>query len=67
LRLNAIEAFTNQVTEPDRALAARLADTATLTLERIRYPAVSHHGGTDVGHRTIAGDLCLGFPQTLQR
>lgn len=67
LRLNAIEAFTNQATEPDTALAARLADMATLTLERIRYPAVSPHGGAGVGHQTIAGDVCLGFPQTLQR
>ena len=67
LRLSAIEAFTHQVTKPDTTLAPRLAETATLTLERIRYPAVSDHGGTGVGHRTIAGDVCLGFPQTLQR
>lgn len=67
LRLSALEAFTNQVTEPDTALAARLADTATLTLECIRFPAVSHQGRADVAHRTIAGDVCMGFPQTLQR
>jgi hypothetical protein len=66
LRVRAIEAFTHQMAEPDSTLAGRLADTATLTLERIRYPAVSHHGGAGEDHRTIAGDVCLGFPQTLQ-
>jgi hypothetical protein len=67
LRLSAIEAFTNQVADADRALAARLASTATLTLERLRYPLVAHQGGASSGHRTIVGDVCLGFSQTLRR
>jgi hypothetical protein len=67
LRLSAIEAFTNQMAESDTTLGVKLADTATLTLERLRYPVVSHQGGASEGHRTIAGDVCLGFPQTLQR
>jgi hypothetical protein len=67
LRLSAIEAFTNQVADADRSLAARLAGTATLTLERLRYPVVAHHGGASGDHRTIVGDLCLGFSQTLRR
>ena len=67
LRLSAIEAFTNQVADADRALAARLAATATLTLERLRYPVVAQHDGARSGHRAITGDVCLGFSQTLQR
>jgi hypothetical protein len=67
LRLSAIEAFTNQVADADRTLAARLAATATLTLECLRYPVVAHHGGASSGHRAITGDVCLGFSQTLQR
>jgi hypothetical protein len=67
LRLSAIEAFANQMAESDTTLGVKLADTATLTLERLRYPVVSHQGGASEGHRTIAGDVCLGFPQTLQR
>jgi hypothetical protein len=67
LRLSAIEAFTNQLADADRALAARLTGTATLTLERLRYPLVAHQGGASGGHRTIVGDVCLGFSQTLRR
>jgi hypothetical protein len=66
LRIRAIETFTNQVAENDRALAAKLAGTATLTMERLRYPLVAHQGGASGGDRTIAGDVCLGFSQTLQ-
>jgi hypothetical protein len=67
LRLSAIDAFTNQVSETHRALAARLAGTATLTLERLRYPLVAGQGGASSGHRTITGDVCLGFSQPLLR
>ena len=67
LRMRAIEAFTKQVADADTALAARLAGTATLTLERLRYPLVAHQGGASGGHRAITGDVCLGFSQTLQR
>jgi hypothetical protein len=66
LRLSAIEAFTNQVADADRALAARLADTATLTLESLRYPLVAGQGEANSGHRAITGDVCLGFSRTLQ-
>jgi hypothetical protein len=65
LRLSAIEVFTNQVAEADRALAAKLTSTATLTLERLRYPVVPHQGKASSGHRTIVGDVCLGFSQIL--
>jgi hypothetical protein len=67
LRLSAIETFTNQVAHADRGLAARLAGTATLTLERLRYPLVAGQGGLSSGHRAITGDVSLGFSQTLQR
>ena len=67
LRLSAMEAFTNQVADADRPMVARLAGTATLTLERLRYPLVADQGGASSGHRTIVGDVCLGFSQTLQR
>jgi hypothetical protein len=65
LRLRAIALFTDQVQTTDRALGARLADTASLTLERLRYPDVAGLGGASGGHRAIAGDVCLGFPQIL--
>ena len=67
LRLRAIEAFTHQAVDADRALAARLAATATLTFERLRYPVVASPGGASGGDRAIVGDVCLGFPQTLRR
>jgi hypothetical protein len=67
LRLRAIGLFTDQVQTTDPALGARLAGTATLTLERLRYPVVARQGGASSGNRAIAGDVCLGFPQTLQR
>jgi hypothetical protein len=66
LRLSAIKTFADQVAEADNALAARLANTATLTLERLRYPVLAHQAGASGGHRTIVGDVCLGFSQTLQ-
>lgn len=67
LRLSAIEVFTNPLAKADTALTARLADTATVTLERLHYLPVAGQGGASEGHRAIAGDVCLGFPRTLQR
>ena len=52
--------------DADTALAARLAGTAMLTLQRLRYPLVARHDGASGGDRAIVGDVCLGFPQTLQ-
>jgi hypothetical protein len=66
LRLRAIALFTEQVQTTDPALGARLASMATLTVERLRYPVVGGQDGKSGGHRAIAGDVCLGFPQTLQ-
>ena len=66
LRLCAIGLFTDQVQTTDPALGARLASMATLTLERLRYPVLAHQSGASGGDRAIAGDVCLGFPQTLQ-
>jgi hypothetical protein len=66
LRLRAIALFTDQVQTADPVLGARLAGTATLTMERLRYPVVARQGGANGGDRAIAGDVCLGFPQTLQ-
>jgi hypothetical protein len=66
LRLRAIVLFTDQVQTTDPALGARLADKATLTLERLRYPLVAGTGGTSGGDRAITGDVCLGFPETFQ-
>ena len=65
LRISAIETFTNQVADAETTLANRLVGTATLTLERLRYPIVAGQGGAS-GDRVIAGDVCLGFPQTFQ-
>ena len=66
LRIRGYEAFTDHASDADRALAARLAGTATLTLERLRYPVLAYDGGASGGDRAIAGDVCLGYPQTLQ-
>jgi len=66
LRLRALALFTDQVQTTDPALGARLAGTATLTLERLRYPIVARQSGASGGDRAIAGDVCLGFPQTFQ-
>ena len=66
LRLRAIELFTNQVQTTETALHALLADRATLTLARLRYPVLAGHRGSNSGDRAIAGDVCLGFPQTFQ-
>ena len=65
LRLRAIEAFTSQVADTDSAVAVRLAATATVTFERLRYPIIARPGGAS-GDRAIVGDVCLGFPRTLQ-
>ena len=66
LRLRAIALFTNQIQTTETALHALLADRATLTLARLRYPVLAGHGGSNSGDRAIAGDVCLGFPQTFQ-
>ena len=66
LRLRAIALFTNQVQTTDPTISARLASMATLTLEHLRYPVVAGQGGASGGDRAIAGDVCLGFPQTFQ-
>jgi hypothetical protein len=66
LRLRAIELFTNQVQTTDPDLGARLAGTATLTMERLRYPVVARQNGASGGDRAIAGDVCLGFPKNFQ-
>ena len=66
LRRHAIALFTNQVQKTDTALHALLADRATLTLARLRYPVLAGHGGSHSGDRGIAGDVCLGFPRSFQ-
>jgi hypothetical protein len=66
LRIRAFEAFTGQVADASNALAATLAATATLTLERLRYPIVGRQSGASGGDRAIAGDVCLSFPLTFQ-
>ena len=66
LRFHAIKTFTMQAASSDTVLAARLAVTGTLTLERLRYPVLANHAGTGGGHRAIVGDVCLGFSRTLQ-
>ena len=66
LRLRALALFTDQVQTTNPALGARLADAATLTLERLRYPIVVRQSGANGGDRVITGDVCLGFPQTFQ-
>ena len=64
LRISAIETFTKQVADAETTLGDRLAATATLTLERLRYPIVAGQGGASSSHRTIVGDVCLGFSRT---
>jgi len=64
LRLHATALFTEQIQTTDPACGARLADMGTLTLERLRYPAVAHQSGSSSGDRAIAGDVCLGFPRS---
>jgi hypothetical protein len=64
LRLRAFELFTNQAQSTDPDFGARLADTATLTLERLRFPVVARQSGANSGDRAITGDVCLGFPRT---
>lgn len=64
LCLRAIELFTNQAESTDPDFGARLADTATLTLERLRFPVVARQSGANSGDRAITGDVCLGFPRT---
>jgi hypothetical protein len=64
LRISAIETFTKQVADAEITLADMLAGRATLTLERLRYPVVARQSGGSGGDRAIAGDVCLGFPQT---
>lgn len=66
LRLRAIALFTEQVQTTDLDLGARLADTATLTMERLRYPVVARQTGATGVARAIGGDVCLGFPQSFQ-
>jgi hypothetical protein len=64
LSLRAIALFTDQAQTTDPALGARLANTTSLTLERLRYPVVARQSGASSGDRAITGDVCLGFPQT---
>jgi hypothetical protein len=66
LRISAIEAFTDQVADADNTLADKLAGTATLTLDRLRYQVVASPSGASGGDRAIASDVCLGFLRTLQ-
>ena len=66
LRISAIETFTNQVADAETTLANRLVGTATLVLERLRYPVVACPGEASGGDRAITGDVCLGFPQAFQ-
>jgi hypothetical protein len=67
LRRRALALFTDQVQTTDPELGARLTGTATLTLERLRYPVAAGQGESNGGDRAIAGDVCLGFPQALQQ
>ena len=67
LRLRALRLFTDQLQSIDPEFGARLASTGTLTLVCLRYPVVARQSGASGGHRAITGDVCLGFPQTLQQ
>ncbi len=53
LQIRAFEAFTGQVANAGNALAA----TATLTVERLRYPVGGRQSGASGGDRAIAGDI----------
>src|SRR5262245_27844519 len=67
LRLSAPGLFTGQVQSTDPEFGARLASTGTLTLVRLRYTVTPRQSGATGGHRAIAGDVCLSFPQALQQ
>ena len=65
LRINAIRGFTDQIANAHTTLATMLANKATLTLERVRYPLLTDQRGASSNHRAIVGDVCLGFSQIL--
>jgi hypothetical protein len=67
LHMRAIKAFTDHLADADHRMVAKISGMATLTMERLRYPLVAGRGGASGGSRTIAGDVCLGFLQTLDR
>lgn len=66
LRLRAIALFTEQVQTTDPDLGVRLAGTAPLTMERLRYPVVARQTEASGVDRAIGGDVCLGFLQSFQ-
>jgi hypothetical protein len=67
LHMRAIKAFTDQVADADHTMTTRLTTLASLTMQGLRYPLLDRRGGASGHERTIAGDVCLGFPQTLHR
>ena len=67
LHMRAIKVFTDLAADADHTTAAELIRLATLTMQNLRYPQVVHQGRAGGGERTIAGDVCLGFPRTLHR
>jgi hypothetical protein len=65
LRQRAIALFTDQIRNRDPALADRLANETTLSLGSLHY-ASSSPGAPSQASRTIIGEVCLGFPKTLE-
>jgi len=65
LRLRATALFTDQVRIIDPALADRLADETTLSLGRL-HSAPTSSDAPSHATRTITGEVCLGFPRTLE-
>ena len=65
LHLRATALFTDQVRNIDPVLADRLAGETTLTLSRL-HDAPASGSAPSQASRTIIGEVCLGFPRTLE-
>ena len=65
LHLRAAALFTEQVRNMDPVLADRLAGETTLTLSRL-HDAPASGSASSQASRTIIGEVCLGFPRTLE-
>lgn len=67
IQRQAIVAFLGQPACEDTALTANIVRSATLTVERLRYPIAVGQERTRGGHRSITGDVCLGFIRNRER
>ena len=67
LQKRAIAAFMGQAAGKGNAQADRIIRSATLTVERLRYPVTAGQQSPSGGHRSITGDVCLGFVQNRKR